>query len=291
MRIQLSFLAVTATSCGLVSGGPAGEIKTAKTHRDVATLERLCRDLPPGNEKYDACQSAKALNADVDDGNCEALATRYEASSPLGDESDVDNQVRWGHKFAKCHNYKAIFEQVAARGDYGETSSGVLALVKLEADQLPVVAEFLKYAKDNSGPKFLSVPRGPWAAAHIGDWLSIGKHKHCSEIASAVAGASVGVQVDLLFYFTELDCTVEGRALAEPLLESDKPGARAIACNNLAKTGTRSNIRKLEILATTDEHNTLREERGAEGRVWATKVYPVREACRSAIGKIELRGN
>ena len=80
----------------------------------------------------------------------------------------------------------------------------------------------------------------------------------------------------------------EGIPVMVSSLTSDTANHRKWACQALGKVGTRAELDKVKTLAETDTYNFVREEE-RNGRIWGVKVYPVREACLAAFGKIKLR--
>lgn len=64
--------------------------------------------------------------------------------------------------------------------------------------------------------------------------------------------------------------------------------SRMYACEILGAIGDGSVAEKVKLVADTDGHSTVQEEE-RDGRVRATKVYPARDACLEAYGKIKLR--
>jgi len=80
----------------------------------------------------------------------------------------------------------------------------------------------------------------------------------------------------------------EGIPVAVETMVDESPRRRAYSCEILGAIGDASVLDKVKTLAETDGHSTVKEEQ-RDGRIWATKVYPVRDACLEAYGKIKLR--
>ncbi|MBI3073450.1 MAG: hypothetical protein HYY84_15165 [Deltaproteobacteria bacterium] len=318
--LMASFL---ATGCALLKGGGGGggsstrdaqkELKEAQANKDVAALQKLCDDDSLGDPQSSAvpmnapnsvqmkilanrrargqaCREIKALAGDKDDGNCATVVKRYEEAGWISGESHADHYAKWARRFVKCNNFAAIFENLAHRGDYGKGGEGVKLLQSLEKDGVPVVAEFVKYAKTHKGRRFLRIKMMSYAANHIGNWLVEGGHlDHCGVLSAALADADELLRAGILFYFTEAKCMKEGRALGVGLLAADRADSRRLACANLASTGDASVLKKLRIVSDSDGYNVVQERRGGDGRIYGVRVYPVREACKQAMGKIQLR--
>jgi hypothetical protein len=88
-------------------------------------------------------------------------------------------------------------------------------------------------------------------------------------------------------YYRDAKCP-EGATIASDALLSERADHRIWACDTLATIGTNANLARVKTLGETDGYSEIREER-REGRIWAVKVYPVRERCTAAAGKIAMR--
>ena len=314
---------LSTTGCAEIFAGLAThpdrskEVNAAIERHDLAALKKFCADeslgdpnensVPMGaaqSEKNaiqsnraarrDACREAAAIEGNQDDGDCTTVAERYAKARPLDSERGYGFWVTWGKRMAKCENYEAIFEQIAHVGDFGENGDGAIILEKLEKEEgIPLVAGFATYAAANPGPSFLDIKKNAdYAANHIANWLSTGKHfDQCATLAKALPGASEDARARMLFYFTDAKCHKEGVSLALPLLTAASAPHRVRACRNLGDTGDASVLKKVQILAASDSYSEVQEKQGNDGRIYGVKVFPVRDACSAAAGKIQLRAN
>ena len=302
---------------GLLSGGAFGrdaskEVEAAIKAKDVAALQAICNDESLGDPKSssvpmnasssdqariqsnrrargEACHEVEALKAD-NDGDCASVVQRYESAPRRSGDSGVDHYLRWGRRMAKCGAYQGLFEKIAHVGDYSERAEGVKVLIALEGEGIPVLDGFKKYAAANQGPRFLPIEHSGYAMNHIGNWLLKQNHLGlCDVMIKAVANASPEVRARSLYYLNQSKCGKPGMAVAMSLLTADDWNQRRLACANLEDMGDPSVIAKLSILANTDPANRVEERAGNDGRVYGMKVYPVRDACQAAIGKIQLR--
>ena len=72
----------------------------------------------------------------------------------------------------------------------------------------------------------------------------------------------------------------QGIPFAEKALTDKIPSVRRVSCIFLGEVGVAKHVEKLEILGSTDGYSEV------QGR---QKIYPVRDACKEAAGKIKLR--
>ncbi len=259
------------------------EVDSAIRDRDTATLTAICQGdkrVRVDDDKRRACNHLKAQAATS--GGCDTLVKRWE-----GAIVSEDTQRSFGEQFAACKQYTDLFERVV---HWGREEEGARLLVHLEEKGLPVEAEFVRYAETHTGEAFMPLPAGraKFALDNIGTWLIKKGHKqHCGTIAQAARGASMTAKAWTMPYFRAAKC-VEGAPIAADALLSERADHRMWACDTLATIGTPANLGKVKVLGETDGYSEIREER-REGRVWAVKVYPVRESCTAAAGKITLR--
>jgi hypothetical protein len=278
--------------CGTIFPVRSEQLHDAKARKDVAFLKKICDgDLRVQYDgmKHEACEAQKELeavggNASGDGAagvpagkaDCSTVVERYNSA-----RGDREFQIAMAKQFAACGKYTELFEVVAHWGDDGKT------LIAIDDKQLE--NEFDKYAASHAGPAFLNVEHGKHAMRNIGDWLTKTKHLgHCDAVVKAATGAKEGVRVWTLPYLREANCTT-GTPIAVGLLTSEYGLSRKWACHALGDIGDASVIPKLKILANTDGWSDMQEIRGNSGATYMTKVYPVREACTGAAGKLELR--
>jgi hypothetical protein len=192
----------------------------------------------------------------------------------------VDQYTEGAKKFAKCGDYKSIFEDMAHIGEYGSSSIGTSILIRLEEGGAPMKAEFTSYLQSHQGSSFLNIKHQSYAADHIGLWLRKKSYNDlCAPLAASLTDASDELVSNFLFYFEESRCK-EGVPLAVNLLASDTAAFRKTACKSLATFGDKSAISKMQIVAESDNYYEIVDE---------NRIYYVRDACSEAIGKIKLK--
>ena len=283
LTIALCLLAALSSCLGTLIPVDTPDVKAAKERKDVAWLKQVCDGemrVKYDMVKYDACQYQKELDATggaTGKTDCGTVVERYKAA-PKQDDGFV---ITMSKEMASCGKYTELFELVAHWGDDGR--------VLIALDSASLDDEFEKYAKSHIGPSFLNIEHGDHAMRHISHWLEKKRHfGHCESVAEAAKDADEKVRAWSLPYLREAKCKT-GIPIAVGLLTSDKPSHRMWACQALAHFGDASVLPKVKILANTDSFHELQEVRGNSGAMYATKVYPVREACVAAAGKIELR--
>ena len=247
---------------------------------DVAYLTKVCGGevrLRYEGDKQEACNWLKKREAMDTPVDCDTVLKVYEQSP----KSESAFQLKMGKKFVECGKIKETFETlVPASFDL---------LVALENDGVDVDAAWLKYLKENKGPGFMATKDVEDAMRKINVWLEKKAHLgHCAETLAAATGASEKARVWVMPYYSEAKCK-DGAPMVAELLLSDNADHRMWACNALAVIGSKAMLSKVETLAQSDGFSTLRETQAASGNVYGVKVYPVREACEAAAGKIKLR--
>lgn len=289
------------------------EYNTAAAAKDVAKMKELCADESLGNPedrgvpanapkhvqfniqsnrkvRRDACHYVRSAEADVDDGNCATVAERWKNATMQQDGNRDEFYLRWARRLSKCEVWAPVFEDIARMDDFGTNAVGYQVLRKLDSEGVDVKSGLQSYLMSHSGRRLLAVKKGNYAMNHIANWLLKSGHKdQCGAMARALKGAADDTVRSALFYFSETGCHAEGEPLALSLLTSESARARAGACANLGSlVQTRRGLKKVKILAKSDTYSEVREHRRG-GRVWAERVYPVRDACVAAAGKIQLR--
>ncbi|MCK6589778.1 MAG: hypothetical protein L6Q76_19575 [Polyangiaceae bacterium] len=286
IRHAVTGLLVLGTSgcVGLLAPPGMKEMDAAYERRDEAYLEEHCGK----KDGHYACKKLEALRAPAKIAalSCGEVTSYYENSS----KEDASAVALVGRKLAECGEYTYLFERVVHWGNGGE---GKQILIKLEEEGKPVEAEFVKYLASHKGPQFFPMEKNKglvvkYTIHHISQWLvEKGHTQHCAAFAESATGANEWARTAVLWYFEQNKCK-EGIPLATELLLDEEGGTRGYACEILGVIGDASVADKVKTLAETDDFSEVVEEE-REGRVYAMKVYPVREACRAAYGKIKLR--
>lgn len=267
----------SSSSSSSGDGRHAGEdkLEVAYKARDLPTLQKYCSGALPSGEavKQTACTEAITIEGE-DTKDCSKVVDLYE-KGPL---TDRDHVVAMGKQFARCELDEPLFERV---GHWGEDDS---ILVEIEKSGAPLESLFVKYASTHADATFLNIEHDTYAMDHISHWLTDQGHKgQCRLLASVVDGAAETVRRNALSYFRSSGCK-EGVAIAVALLTSDVASSRYAACVTLGELGDASVMNKLAVLGDTDGWSEIQEQGD-----YATRVYPVRDVCRAAAGKIAIR--
>jgi hypothetical protein len=270
-----------AGGCGALAQPANGiDIIHAKQRDDITYLQEVCSGQRPAahpNVKNSACNVLKDKTA-AQSTDCSTLVQRFEAA-PKTSERDTNALML---QFDRCAMHKAFFETAAWYG------SGA---VMDDFDDAKLNAAVASYAASHVGPAFLphsDASRGGYAMRHLSNWLVQHKHlEHCAVLAKAVDGAAEPVRAWAIPYFKATQCAAATGATAS-LLTSQNPEFRLWACQGLGAYGTAAAEGKLKAVAETDGFSEIREET-VNGRLYATKQFPIRIACAQAFGQVQVR--
>ncbi len=302
--MKFDFAIITICAAGLLLGGcglnlsflsPATtkKVSDANKNKDWAYLQKVCS----GEQKTDsgdphikraACRylEHRAGTAAFDGATCKTLVATFKKARGGGEKF----VVAAGERFIKCGLWTEFFETVVRRGKIKDNPRALQALTEKGH---PVHAKFVEYAKTHKGKKFMPVKThydAEQAVGGIANFLIRAGHTDtatCEAVAKAALGALEGSQVWTFDYLEKANCP-SALPVVGQLLLSSKAQYRIWACDALATIGTAKSLRKLKTLADTDNYYEVVEEvRG--GRVWAVKVFGVRDRCRKAHGQLTLR--
>lgn len=269
-------------------------VNAAVTRGDEALLEQVCKGkvaATDGTDKY-ACKQLEFISA-----GRAALAADCEAATQLyggARQTDYALAKAMALKLIECGNYDYIFEHVVHMGGTTERQ-GARLLAELEAAGKPMEAKFAAYLETHRGPRFFSTAMKERADARhgifeISVWLTQKKEptQYCAAMAAAAKGANPVARLAILPYFGETKCQ-DGISVAVETLMDDEPESRIDACLLLATIGGPAAIQKLKIISSTDAYSEIRDEESSNGTVRSVRVYPVREACKEALGTALLQ--
>lgn len=237
-----------------------------------------------------AAASAQTENASFDPATaCDEIMTAWR-NQRQGNSVEVWNQnkVAFSRRALECNNSEIVFAGLLL-GPISEPNGSNLLVV--EQAGVPLKAAFEAWldnrggAPVGSGFPYRGVERQDslietmtWAAK--AGYVDLGE-----KIATFAAGQDSIVQYASMAFFLELnERGVAGERIAQTLLSDTSPNVRETACNALRTFGTAASLRKVQIMAESDSYQTVREENG-----YGVRVYPVREACNSAAGRIQMR--
>lgn len=272
------------------------ELAAADKRGDLPYLDQACADAP--SKPAEPCILANIIRAEKST-DC-AFVMKVYKETPRRHPNYQNNRDVWGEewgprlgkKLAGCGEYNVIFEQMSVhQTDHPDSEAGVDLLARIEKSGAPLDAEWLKYLASHPGPKLLPIEYDGLAMKHIGIWLTNAGHTgHCAEFGAALTGAKLGPTGNgLKYYLWPNKCAKEAVPVAVELLTSDNELARQTSCEALGDLGDGSVLPKLKILASSDSYNEVVEKTSDSGAVYGVKVFPVRDACKAAAGKIELR--
>jgi len=262
----------------------------AERRGDVEFLQRACRGEVAIDFPQEACGAAQRLTA-LSTATCETVGDLYDRTPP-----DTRNVGVYDHgmavHFATCGLYADLFER------FGFHGTAYLRGLE-EEDHLPLEDGFVRYATEHRGPRFFPRDRSgaPESVLAVFGWLGKKPDRaHCALLLDAVAGrdneedwrnnyASAGWHA--LDYAYQAKCR-EAAPAAEAALLSEVTEMRVIGCKVLGEIGDARVAKKLAILAESDDASTVEEQAGTDG-TWGKTVYPVRESCAAALGKLRLR--
>ena len=264
---------------------------TAQAERrgDLEFLQRACRGEVTIDFPEEACGAAQRVTA-LKTATCDSVRALHDQTPPDKRNVGVYDHGMAVH-FARCGQFDAVFERSALRG------AAFLRGLEDEDGQ-PLEQGFVAYATEHPGPRFLPrTLRGvPETLKGVFDWLGKKPERpHCALLLAAVAGRDTpedwrqGATASWLAldYAYQAKCR-EAAPAAEAALLDENAAMRIKGSQILGEVGDARVARKLAILADTDPVSTVEEQAAADG-TWSKTVYPVRDTCAGALGKLRLR--
>jgi hypothetical protein len=261
-------------------------VRTAERLGDLDLLVDVCLGevwiRAGGEEACEPVRAAALARFDADAGDCAKVEEAYERARQTLPPEDRDALfLDAGLRLARCGDWDAVFDRFVHVGDLSRDALGVRLLAHLDAEGLDVRAAVI--ARLKSG-RAIARTAPAHATAHVVDWLLSVPHEDlCGPIGAAAKSAPDDVAGIWLGYLAGAGCP-DAAPLAEKRLASRDPWARHHACRVLGEVGTSRHVRKLTLVAATDPEF---EDEAVEGAVF--RRWPVREACRAAVGRIAIR--
>lgn len=252
---DLRFFAVVASLLAgpAVATNPVGmmDLHEAKKKGDVEFLNSVCSgaietrsDIRPV-----ACSMAKTTKpkANLLESGCETIVQDFLDTGTS--KQDVARHV--AGKVAECGLYTELFEKVA---QWGQNNDGATFLKELEAQGLPVAAQWDLYLKSHAGKAFFANQKDThveYGLKHIGAWLLTkpGK-KACADLSTAALASSELARASLLPFAEKAGCR-EAAALVKSLLPSKSVNYRKRACRVLGEIGNASDAAAADSVART----------------------------------------
>jgi hypothetical protein len=184
----------------------------------------------------------------------------------------------FGVKLAQCGEWDYLFENVI----HGQRPAfrGNEALAAIDKAGLDLEKEMLGYMARHKANLFTFKHAGD-AIEHYFTFLGgAEKYSHCSKYIPFADNIASDDFFHFNYFFRASDCSGVLKII-DKRLASDDVADRLGACATLAKFGSKRDLKKLEIVASSDPHYKTKKR---------VKIYHVRDDCRAAIGKIKLRG-
>lgn len=232
-------------------------------------------------------EAMKTFPTWIKSGSCDTASKVY--LKKYINHASTEQRSQAGIKFAKCGNWKFVFERIFA-SNRGWALKQLQALEKASLST-PVHKGLEKYIAETAEP-FRSR-----YGFHILDFLryavdkSTQKPKYCKAFYSLAKKSSqiryFRIRSKARRYgigFLPVGNCRQYRGFIQGLLTSNWWIDRNLGCWVLGKWGTRSDLRRVSTLATTDGYMDRQQTRR-----YRYPVYPVRKTCRAAAGKIRIR--
>lgn len=291
MKRYMQSAAILSMMVGL-SGGLTG----------CSMLTKMFKKKPSRYQQRKAAQAKKQAEAQkvydelVKSDSCDNIKERAKKASQVKG-SMMDKYPEIGYRAAKCGYWDFVFVKSAMA--HPKTTSVIMS--KLEAKGIDVYSAFGKWLAKQQKP--FSMAYGGHALINLTPWFTEkhgGKTTHCSTVYAASKRASGKfeyrgygrrasspyargqllnklVQRQLIYFLFKAGCRSKLPSYLTSQLESLNWRDRNQACIILGRMKVRSAARKVRILSSTDGYYFTRRYR---------RVYPVRNNCRAAYGRI-----
>lgn len=217
---------------------------------------------------------------------CETLQADWEKhASNFVSEEDPSNLQKAAERFIECQNWDFVLEQI---GHWGEKKGGgALLFHYLASKGHDMEAQMLAYMKRHTSNPFAF--KDAWYIADkYTDYLhSEGKYSRCKEYIPYTKKMGDKAWGSFNWYSRKANCASVINTIKKRL-SSDSSDARIGACKTYGTFGKRKHLRLLKALVQTDPTYVLKTVERSDG-FYKVKEYPVRDACRAAMGKIQVR--
>lgn len=255
--------------------------------------------LKTNDEIVAACQVyGEAISAEVGQSACEELGSKVAswraiAKSPVTEQAykmlTFNLNVSAARRALECDDGVVLFGELLARDEYKDTRDARALLLRATnqgADKIgDLDAMIAKQLKAKPADPFPG-ERGfvaPAAYRMFRDDYRKEVAVSCEALIEGMNAASAKMEGmvlgELLHVLWRGKCE-QGVPFAERALTETIPSVRRVGCVLLGEVGAKRHIEKLEILGSSDGYSEIR------GR---QKIYPVRDACQEAAGKVKLR--
>ncbi len=273
--------------------GPKTAVEDVAKAGDLQQLHKICWGKAAGDVQT-ACDEQRrvALETFKREATCDNVVEvwrKYEEyltdDFRYGEKQASKNVSVAGVKLASCGKTDFVFEKLVHRGS--AKGSGEQLLFAMDAAGIDVEAKLLEYMKAHKSSLFTFEHAGH-ALDHLTTYLHTKrKFERCTEYfpyAKVLDDKNFGA---FNWFFRKANCK-GAEKLAAKRLTSDRASTRSGACMTLGQLGNKSHLRKVNILAKTDPYMKV-EKKARDGRLWEVETWPVRQSCKAAAGKIQLR--
>lgn len=314
-RLSIVFLSLLVATTGCIdalkqhnearnAAARGTRIDAACAARDVAALDEMQRYEPNHVNHARALDCFLRLKVEALEAlECPAFAAAFEDEVHMEGQTQVTHRndqsslasyltdqpvdrvaaihTRIARKALGCRAASVLFSQrrVTLGGGDGSEGSEAWARVFASLDQPGLYGLLVSYVRRT---------HDSLASQSIVTWLDqTHGAAQCGELEGATRH-SENLRADLLYFFVRKHCKREAHAVASELLASPAAGFRARACMALRDLDDRSELSRMQLLATRD---TARELEAGYSGFWVIGYvsFPVREACQEAINQLVLR--
>jgi hypothetical protein len=270
------------SGCGLIrSAVRANETERLRNLEAAGDYEALAETCAKPR-RYEACKAKKRVGSKrLAASTCDDILENIEAYYRNHDATKKAD-LALGRKVVTCGHTTKLFDGTV-RLRYHRTT-----LQKLDGDEL--FDAFVAYVKSQQSAWDWD-DRGYFVSA-LSKWLgSSGEPGRCPRVHAQLDHVAAAQHGAFLRAFHQLGCEEESTPMALADLSHDAAHRRALACEVLGDFGGADVLPKLEALAETDPYSEAHEVRSQrhDAVIAVDKVYPVRERCLEAAGKVRLR--
>lgn len=283
----------------LLSAGPSWSASDAEVVCVKGALDAAKGTLKTRDEIVRACGDyGKAIRESVAKAACPDLNTtearwRTIAKSPVTDlgyrELTFHLNVAAARRALECNNGGLLFGALLTRDQYQDTRDGIKLLERATADGKDTIGDLDAMVAQ----QLTSAPADPFPGKRgfvvpatyrmFRDTYRKDTPVNCAALEGGMAAADkrmTGMILGELLHVAAQGRCAGAVPFAERSLQDSIPSVRRMGCIFLGEAGTATNLKAVERIASTDGHTETR------GR---NTVYPVRDACLAASGKIKLR--
>ena len=268
MSLVLGFGSVTLSGCSVF-----GKMFKKKKSRSQLRKEKRAKFEKMAKVEYEKLSAQKGC-----DGIKEGYAKIYSYAA-----GSKERRTKTAVHLAKCGHWELVF------GKYSHSNQRFLnhTMNALVAEKLPVHKEYDKWLSSTARP--YKGATGWYVFTWMRNWLSKASNpkQHCRAMWENRERATRRmypkyrwrVRSMMIGYLMMAECK-QFKSNIVSLLTSNSWRDRNQACHFMKDWGSSSDARKLRAIATTDSYSYIRRR---------VRIFPVRDACRSALGRVQMR--